>query len=80
MTEPRIDEKLDLSNVACPNNFVRALIRLGGMPDGQVLEIIIDDGEPCRNVPPAILEEGHTILLTERFDANRWRLLIQKVG
>lgn len=73
------DEFLDLSGVACPANFTRALIRLSGMDEGKTLEIIIDDGEPYRNVPSAIEEEGHAIILLERA-GERWRLVVRKNG
>jgi TusA-related sulfurtransferase len=78
MPEPHVDETLDLSGVACPYNFVRALIKLAGMKTGAVLAVVIDDGEPYANVPPAIEEEGYRILARERAGAG-WKLLVEKV-
>jgi tRNA 2-thiouridine synthesizing protein A len=72
------DQILNLENVACPNNFVKTKLKLEEMQGGQTLEVILDDGEPIRNVPRAIKEEGHEIINVEKI-GNKWRLLIKKV-
>lgn len=77
MNELRIDERIDLSGVICPNNFVETKLKLEEMQQGQILEVILDDGEPIKNVPRAVKEEGHQILKVERID-NKWKLLIKK--
>jgi tRNA 2-thiouridine synthesizing protein A len=77
MNEVRIDERIDLSGVICPNNFVKTKLKLEEMQQGQVLEAILDDGEPIRNVPRAVKEEGHQILKIEKI-GKHWRLLIRK--
>ncbi len=71
------DETLDLRNVACPNNFVKTKLKLEEMQQEQVLEVILDDGEPIKNVPRAVKEEGHHILKVEMI-GNKWKLLIKK--
>lgn len=71
------DQTLDLKGVACPNNFVRTKLKLEDMQQGETLEIILDDGEPIKNVPRAVKEEGHQILQVEKID-NKWKLLIKK--
>lgn len=77
MEEIRIDEKLDLRGVACPLNFVKTKLKLEEMQSGQVLEVIIDDGEAVRNVPRSVKEEGHQIIKVEKLD-NAFKLLIKK--
>ncbi|MBU0478199.1 sulfurtransferase TusA family protein [bacterium] len=76
MNEVRIDERIDLSGVICPMNFVKTKLKLEEMGEGQVLEIILDDGEPIRSVPRAVKEEGHEILKVEKIDGC-WKLLIK---
>lgn len=76
MNEVRIDERIDLSGVICPMNFVKTKLKLEEMGEGQVLEVILDDGEPIRNVPRAVKEEGHEILKVEKIDGC-WKLLIK---
>ena len=78
MSEIKPDKFLDLKGVACPNNFVKTKLKLEEMEAGQILEIVIDDGEPVRNVPRAVKEEGHEILKVEKTDGC-FRLFIKKV-
>lgn len=77
MNEIKIDQSLDLKGVTCPNNFVKTKLKLEDMQSGEILEVIIDDGEPIKNVPRAIKEEGHQILKAEKID-RYWKLLIKK--
>lgn len=79
MNEVKIDRSINLSGVICPNNFVKTKLELEDMEQGEVLEVILDDGEPIRNVPRAVKEEGHEILKAEKVN-SRWRLLIKKVN
>jgi sulfite reductase (ferredoxin) len=41
-----ITEELDLKGVACPFNFVRTKLKLEEMESGDILAVILDDGEP----------------------------------
>jgi len=77
MNEVKIDERIDLSKVICPMNFVKTKLKLEEMKQGQILEVILDDGEPIKNVPRAVKEEGHQILKAEKM-GEHWRLLIKK--
>ncbi|OHD70752.1 MAG: preprotein translocase subunit TatB [Spirochaetes bacterium RBG_16_49_21] len=72
------DRTLDLRTVLCPINFVRAKLTLEEMTSGQVLEVILDDGEPMRNVPRSIKSEGHTIINVLKLPDDSYRLLIRK--
>ncbi|MBU4342422.1 MAG: sulfurtransferase TusA family protein [Candidatus Omnitrophica bacterium] len=78
MSDAVPNEVLNLENIACPNNFVRTKLKLEEMETGQTLEVILDDGEPIRNVPRAVKEEGHEILKAEKID-NKWKILIKKI-
>ena len=80
MMGKRIDSSLNLRGVACPINFVKTKVRLETLNEGQVLELIIDDGEPMLNVPRSIKEEGHRIIKVEKLSDNSLRLLIMKGG
>lgn len=68
---------LDLRGVVCPTNFVKTKLKLEEMDNGQILEIIIDAGEPMANVPRSIKEEGHKIIKVEKL-GDHFRLLIEK--
>ncbi len=66
MSEDVADEKIDLRGVLCPINFVKAKLKLETMEDGQILEVALDDGEPMRNVPRSVKEEGHKVIKVEK--------------
>lgn len=74
----RIDQHLDLKGVPCPLNFVKTKLKLESIAEGEVLEILLDDGEPIINVTASVKEEGHQILKVEKTDKH-WRLIVKKV-
>ena len=53
---------IDLRGVTCPLNFVKAKIALEKIPVGQILEVLLDEGEPVRNVPESFTEQGQEIV------------------
>lgn len=80
MEEIKINGSLNLKGVMCPINFVKTKLKLEEMQDGQILELILDDGEPMQNVPRSIKEEGHKIIKVDRLDYGGFRLFIKKGG
>ena len=71
------DVELDLRGMICPYNFVKTKLKLESMKQGQVLSVLLDDGDPIRNVPQSVVNEGHTILAQERID-QAYRVLIRR--
>lgn len=69
--------ELDLRGVTCPYNFVRTKLKLETMKQGQVLSVLLDDGDSIRNVPRSVENEGHTVLSQERAD-QAYRVLIRR--
>ena len=76
-TSGSADVQKDFRGVACPMNFVKTKIELSTMQSGQLLEILLDDGQPIQNVPGSVRQEGHDVLSTEKVD-NYWKVLIRK--
>src|SRR3972149_4345989 len=72
------DDTLDLSGVLCPINFVKTKLKLEEMEVGQVLEVILDDGEPMKNVPRSVKAEGHKIIGVEKLNDETYKILIRK--
>ncbi len=70
---------LDLSGVQCPMNYVKTKLKLEELEIGQVLEVIIDKGEPYENVPRSVRNDGQKILELIPSDADHYRLVIEKV-
>lgn len=77
MSAIKPNEILDLKTVPCPMNFVKTKLKLEGMASGEVLEVILDDGDPIKNVPASARDEGHRILKVEKIN-NHWRVFIKK--
>ncbi len=71
------DDSIDLRGVLCPINFVKTKLKLEMMDAGQILEVILDDGEPIRSVPRSLKEEGHKIIKVESKE-GAYRLLVKK--
>ena len=69
--------KKNLRGVACPMNFVKTKIVLSTMKKGQLLEVLLDDGQPIQNVPGSVRQEGHEVLSTEKVD-DYWKVVIRK--
>ena len=73
----RPDAELDLRGVICPYNFVKTKLKLETMEQGQILSVILDGGDPIRNVPMSVSNEGHKVLSQEPLDAS-YRVMIRR--
>lgn len=72
------EEILDLSGIPCPANASRALLRLELLNPGDLLVLIVDDGEPLENVPEALLLDGHEIVENHPHGPGSWRLVVRR--
>ncbi len=71
------DIELDLRGVICPYNFVKTKLKLETMEHGQVLAVLLDDGDPIKNVPRSVENEGHTVLAQDRV-GSAYRVRIRR--
>src|SRR5262245_27482725 len=71
----------DLRGVACPLNYVKTKLKLEMMDAGEKLEVWLDAGEPIKNVPMSLKNDGHLVLLQEALEpeAAHYRILVEKV-
>jgi tRNA 2-thiouridine synthesizing protein A len=58
-------------------NFVKTKLALEEMERGEVLEVLLDGGEPIRSVPRSLKEEGHKILLVSRLE-DAFAVVVEK--
>ncbi|MHB0912746.1 MAG: sulfurtransferase TusA family protein [Armatimonadota bacterium] len=72
-------EELDLRGVACPMNFVRAKIGLEEVEIGGVLDVLLDGGEPVRNVPASFADQGQEVLSVVEEDRH-FRARIKRIN
>lgn len=71
------DAELDLRGVICPYNFVKTKLKLETMEQGQILSVLLDDGDPIQNVPRSVSNEGHSVLSQDRLKGS-FRVLIRR--
>ena len=69
---------MDLRGTPCPLNWVKTKLRLEEMAPGAWLEVVVDDGNPARNVPRSAEGEGHRIVAIT-VTPEGVRVLIEKV-
>lgn len=69
---------LDITKETCPMTFVKVKLRLAKMAKGELLEVLLNDGEPLHNVPRSCEEQGYKVRSIEPTDDNRHLILIEK--
>lgn len=70
--------RIDLRGVTCPTNFVKAKLALDDIENGEQAEILLDDGEPVKNVPRSLKSEGHKLLGLAQTDEGHYVLTLEK--
>ena len=79
MSEIKIDDTVDITDVVCAVTFVKGKVALEELDEGQILSIRMNDGEPVQNVPRSIKEEGHQILKLDDNEDGTYTLYVKKV-
>ena len=71
----------DLRGVMCPMNYVKTKLKMEMMDHGEQLEVWLDAGDPIKNVPMSLRNDGHKILAEEALDTeqNHFKILVEKV-
>lgn len=71
-------QTIDLRGISCPTNFVKVKLALEDLDNGQQVEVLLDDGEPVKNVPRSLKAEGHKLLGLKQTDDGHYILNIEK--
>ena len=69
---------LDITQEHCPMTFVKTKLKLAQMAQGDVLEVLLTDGEPLNNVPRSAAEQGYKVLGVEHVEGDVHKVTIQK--
>jgi tRNA 2-thiouridine synthesizing protein A len=78
-THHKADCIIDITADTCPMTFVKTKLQIEKMEAGQILNVILNEGEPLKNVPLSAQELGHTILsITPQNKASTYIIQIQK--
>ena len=70
--------KLDITREHCPMTFVKTKIELSKLKSGDVLEVLLIEGEPLENVPKSSREQGFKVLEVSHVEGLVHKVLIQK--
>lgn len=70
--------KLDITREHCPMTFVKTKIQLSKLQSGDVLEVLLTEGEPLENVPKSSREQGFNVLEVSHVEGVVHKVLIQK--
>ena len=72
-------QTIDLRGVSCPTNFVKAKLALEDIDNGTVVQILLDDGEPVKNVPRSLKSDGHKLIGLKQTDEGHYILELEKI-
>ena len=69
---------LDITKDHCPMTFVKVKLKLEEMGAGDQLEVLLNEGEPLRNVPKSAEEQGYKIIRIEAKGNGHYLVAIEK--
>lgn len=72
-------QSIDLRGVTCPTNFVKAKLALEDVDSGTIVQILLDDGEPVKNVPRSLKADGHRLIGLKQTDEGYYILELEKI-
>lgn len=70
--------KLDITREHCPMTFVKTKIQLSKLQKGDILEVLLMEGEPLTNVPKSAREQGYNVLEVSHVEGLTHRVIIKK--
>ena len=69
---------LDITKEHCPMTFVKTKIELSKLQPGDILEVLLAEGEPLDNVPRNAKEQGFNVLSVEHVEGTTHKVTIKK--
>ena len=69
---------LDITKEHCPMTFVKTKIELSKLQPGDILEVLLAEGEPLDNVPRNAKEQGYNVLSVEQVEGTTYKVTIKK--
>ncbi len=70
--------KLDITAEHCPMTFVKTKIQLSKLQSGDILEVLLMEGEPLQNVPKSAREQGFKVLDISHVEGQVHKVIIEK--
>ena len=69
---------LDITKGHCPMTVVKTKIELAKLKEGDILEVLLSEGEPLENVPRSATEQGFNVLSVEFVEGTTHKVIIKK--
>ncbi len=69
---------LDITKEHCPMTFVKTKIELAKLQQGDILEVLLSEGEPLDNLPRNAAEQGYNVLSVEHVGGTTHKVTIKK--
>jgi TusA-related sulfurtransferase len=70
--------KLDITKDRCPMTFVKTKLQLEQMEVGDILEVLLTEGEPLDKVPKTCTEQGFEVLEITHVQDGIHKLVVKK--
>jgi TusA-related sulfurtransferase len=70
--------KLDITAEHCPMTFVKTKIQLSKLQSGDILEVLLMEGEPLQNIPKSAREQGFKVLDISHVEGQVHKVIIEK--
>jgi TusA-related sulfurtransferase len=70
--------ELDIRKVHCPMTFVKTKIELSKLQPGDILEVLLTEGEPLHNVPRNAKDQGYNVIGVEHVEGTTYKVIIKK--
>ncbi|MDF1612132.1 MAG: sulfurtransferase TusA family protein [Stygiobacter sp.] len=70
--------KLDITKEHCPMTFVKTKLELEKLSKGDILEVVLKEGEPLENVPKTVTEQGNKVLEIKNIQDDIFLVIIEK--
>lgn len=69
---------LDITQEHCPMTFVRTKIELSKLRKGDLLEVLVTDGEPLDSIPKTSAQQGYTVIEITPVENHIHKIVIRK--
>ncbi len=69
---------LDITKEHCPMTFVKTKIELSKLQPGDILEVLLSEGEPLDNVPRNAKEQGYNVVAIEHVEDSTYKVVIER--
>ena len=73
-----MNKTLDITREHCPMTFVKTKIELSKLQAGDLLEVLLSEGEPLDNVPRNASEQGYEVVAVEHLVGTTYKVTIKK--